>query len=162
VVRGRGRLCLPMLNIKVGSSWRSMETVYFTAIVAQEVNGRRMARRGGWSARHRSHTHRPLVSLDLLLSCVVPIPQCCCYSFIEYGWFHRRAHLFIWNQKPISTGALAFLYFLPSTAQSTYHVPVLQGRREGEWHSCIVFLWGPCGFTSDSLSSANWNICNIN
>lgn len=57
-------------------------------VVAEEVDGRGVARRRGGAARHGRPRSRMAALLDVFLGCPVPAPQRRRHSVVEYGWLH--------------------------------------------------------------------------
>ena len=56
-----GGLGFPMLKVKIGFSWWSLDAVHFTPVVAQEMNRGHVVGWGCWSTRQRCYRYRPLV-----------------------------------------------------------------------------------------------------
>lgn len=87
---GGRRVGFPIVSVVVGPPRRGgVDAVDLRRpVVAEEVDGRRVARRRGGAARHGRRRSGMAALFDVFLGCAVPAPQGRRHSVVEYGWFH--------------------------------------------------------------------------
>lgn len=74
-----------------------MAAAYFAPVMAEELYWRGTVGWGGWSAGEWGGAagDGALIFFNVFLGGAMPIPECCCHSFVKYGWFHVGTHLLI-------------------------------------------------------------------